>query len=677
LLYASWTGSTWNIETVDITGPGVRMGFSVSLFLDSTDKPHISYHYMDGHLKYASWTGDTWNIETVSYMPLTEKCVCSLFLDSTDKPHISYRFDASRLYYASRTGDTWNIETVDWFDDHPGDSISLFLDSTDKPHISYYRASYDKLKYASWTGDTWNIEDVTPASGGGACSSIFLDSTDKPHISYWDNQNGCLKYASRTGDTWNIETVDTSSENVGASCSLFLDSSDRPHISYIDSYNASLKYASWTGDAWSIETVDSPGIDGISTSLFLDSNNNPHISYYDYQNGNLKYASIGLPTHDGAVTNIKTCKTIVGQGLKMRLNVTIENQGSSTEAFDVAVFANCESITDGLTAYWDFDEGSGTMAEDDSGNGYDGTIYGSSWVEGKFGNALSFDGVDDFVSAPFVPLNDRSFTVVMWVRAAELPDFPEDASLLSQFDEASTGKYLHILVRNSLPFFGFYGDDLWGNTHLNRSAWYHLAFVYNYTSNTKAIYVNGVLDASAPSIGPYKGVSGNTTIGKYLDSSFNGTIDEVRIYSRALTAQELKAIAGSGAIHTQTITLESGATTEISFIWNTLAFTKGNYTITATVSPLPSETDLADNTFTDGWIIIAMVADVTGPDGWPDGKVNMRDIGAISRLFGTQEGDPDYNANYDITGPTEGLADGKINMRDIGLAARHFGEIDP
>jgi hypothetical protein len=54
-------------------------------------------------------------------------------------------------------------------------------------------------------------------------------------------------------------------------------------------------------------------------------------------------------------------------------------------------------MTKGLVAYWSFDEGSGNIAYDSSGNGNHGTIYGAKWTSGKFGQALSFDGVDDYV----------------------------------------------------------------------------------------------------------------------------------------------------------------------------------------------------------------------------------------------------------------------------------------
>jgi hypothetical protein len=73
---------------------------------------------------------------------------------------------------------------------------------------------------------------------------------------------------------------------------------------------------------------------------------------------------------------------------------------------------------EGLVGYWSFDEGEGTIAHDYSGNSNDGTIYGATWVDGKVGKALSFDGVDDYVR-----VNDSSnfditdaITIEAWIK---------------------------------------------------------------------------------------------------------------------------------------------------------------------------------------------------------------------------------------------------------------------
>jgi hypothetical protein len=127
------------------------------------------------------------------------------------------------------------------------------------------------------------------------------------------------------------------------------------------------------------------------------------------------------------------------------------------------------------------------------------------------------------------------------------------------------------------------------------------------------------------------------------------------------------------AIQTKTLTLTSGNSTTITFTWNTTGFAKGNYTISAVVDTVIGEADTADNTFTDGWVIVAMVGDVTGPDGWPDGKVDMiYDIRSVAKLFGVEYPDPKYVANYDIND------DGKIDMiNDIRTVAKQFGKTDP
>lgn len=132
------------------------------------------------------------------------------------------------------------------------------------------------------------------------------------------------------------------------------------------------------------------------------------------------------------------------------------------------------------------------------------------------------------------------------------------------------------------------------------------------------------------------------------------------------------------------VMLASGSSSTVTLNWNTIGFAKGNYTLKAHATPVLGEINLADNNLTDGWVIIAMVGDITGPDGWPDGKCDMRDIAEVAQLFGRTPIWPQWNPNCDITGVViidgqviVGVPDEKIDMRDIALVARHFGETDP
>ena len=110
---------------------------------------------------------------------------------------------------------------------------------------------------------------------------------------------------------------------------------------------------------------------------------------------------------------------------------------------------------------------------------------------------------------------------------------------------------------------------------------------------------------------------------------------------------------------------------------NATGLTKGNYTFSIRAKPVLGETYTADNNMTDGWVIVSTVGDITGPDGWPDGKVDIRDVATVAILYGVIYPDPRYDPNCDVTGPTTGVPDGKIDIRDLALVALRFGEIDP
>jgi len=112
--------------------------------------------------------------------------------------------------------------------------------------------------------------------------------------------------------------------------------------------------------------------------------------------------------------------------------------------------------------------------------------------------------------------------------------------------------------------------------------------------------------------------------------------------------------------------------TIVTFTWNTSGFVKGNYTISAYAWPVLGEIDETDNTLTDGWVVVAMVGDISSDiPGVPDGKVDMVDMYEVAKRFGINYPDPRYVANYDIDG------DDKTDMADMWIAAKEFGKIDP
>ena len=73
----------------------------------------------------------------------------------------------------------------------------------------------------------------------------------------------------------------------------------------------------------------------------------------------------------------------------------------------------------GLVGWWSFNEGTGTIAGDSSGNGNTGTINGATWVDGKYGKALSFNGVNNYVEiGDTLDPQLSDFTFISWIKTA-------------------------------------------------------------------------------------------------------------------------------------------------------------------------------------------------------------------------------------------------------------------
>jgi len=232
-----------------------------------------------------------------------------------------------------------------------------------------------------------------------------------------------------------------------------------------------------------------------------------------------------------------------------------------------------ERISNGLNGivYYRMDEGGGSNVLDSSNNGNDGTIYNASWTtESKEGYALSFDGQDDYVEVPnSASLNTTTaITIVAWVKLNALDNSVERQrqGIVSKYS-AEEGKRAYEL----------YFDDTVFTTTQNR-------FVFA-ISSTKAPFTGGVIYSDiTPSVGQWYCVVGrfkadefmqiwingedhtggfaygslpwgiatndlNLYISKQYDTQgyFNGVIDEVRIYDRALTACEIQQLYQRGS----------------------------------------------------------------------------------------------------------------------------------
>ncbi|NOT57871.1 MAG: DUF1929 domain-containing protein, partial [Deltaproteobacteria bacterium] len=213
---------------------------------------------------------------------------------------------------------------------------------------------------------------------------------------------------------------------------------------------------------------------------------------------------------------------------------------SNAQTFTIA------NITSGLIAAYSFNAGTGTVTADASGNGHVGTITGATWTTaGRFGNALSFNGTSSMVTVNDTNLLDLTtrLTLEAWVYPTIAPT--NWRTIIAKERTGGTTYFLHAGSSSSnRPAQGVYvggvEQSLFGGSQLIVNTWVHVAATYD--GVTQRLYVNGTQVASraqtgaiATSANPLR-IGGNRVWGEF----FQGRIDEVRIYNRALNPAEIQ-----------------------------------------------------------------------------------------------------------------------------------------
>ena len=204
-----------------------------------------------------------------------------------------------------------------------------------------------------------------------------------------------------------------------------------------------------------------------------------------------------------------------------------------------------QAAAPGLVAAYGFDQGSGASVTDASGNGQTGTISGATWTpQGKFGSALSFNGINNWVTVASSSLLNLTagMTLEAWILSTATSG-TRDVIV----KEGSNLDIYNLYARNwrgrpeSNAYIGGSNRTAEGGVALPANVWTHLAGTYDGT--TVRLFVNGTQVASAAITGAIATstgalrIGGNSMWGEY----FQGTIDEVRIYNRALTPAEIQA----------------------------------------------------------------------------------------------------------------------------------------
>lgn len=209
----------------------------------------------------------------------------------------------------------------------------------------------------------------------------------------------------------------------------------------------------------------------------------------------------------------------------------------------------------GLVAHWKFDESSGAGTAVDNAGGNNGTLINmdpaTDWVAGKVGNALDFDGMNDSVDISNVDLSaiaPNAGTVCAWIKPARAHNSSQIDWIINRHSSGDIEFQMGHYYNNSL-YFGFIGPGRY-ITSATATTWPQNQWAFYCTTwGGSAVkgYINSTQLGSAAFYGPISS-STRLRIGSQQGASFfQGSIDDIRLYNRALTAGEVSALYNGGA----------------------------------------------------------------------------------------------------------------------------------
>ncbi|HBE70148.1 MAG TPA: hypothetical protein DDW52_18525 [Planctomycetaceae bacterium] len=313
-------------------------------------------------------------------------------------------------------------------------------------------------------------------------------------------------------------------------------------------------------------SVPGPQFVNENTTLTFSVANGNRITVSDSLSGTNAQMHVSLSTTDGVLTLSQTSgltflrssngsSSFVLSGSEADINAALEGMTFTPDAdFEGSVTLNVTPSLDAeLLAHYQFE---GNANDTSSGATQHGTFHGgaATTIDAQRGEVLSLDGNGDYVQIAGLFSNPGNVTLAGWINCTGVDT--SGASILS----LGTSPALYLNAGGQLEGFfesGGTGNTVTGNENLVGTGWRHVALTIDDTTREMSIYLDGELVSSITASGPIEyDNSPDTYIGRKGDGGsggdFAGFIDETRLYSRALTAEEIAALSsGNVAITVQ------------------------------------------------------------------------------------------------------------------------------
>jgi chitodextrinase len=292
-------------------------------------------------------------------------------------------------------------------------------------------------------------------------------------------------------------------------------------------------------------------------------------------------ASKGTTTSTSLSVTGLSCNTAYSMTVKAR---DAANNWSAASSALVVTTSGCSTIDPAMKIWWKFDETSGTTASDATGNGRNGSLLNGlqfSGLPGIFGSALAFDAVDDVVRYNSNPgVTAYPFSISAWIKTSSTGN-----QCAVFFGDGTAGdKYFSIGTNSGKAFATARNTTAYaatGSATISNGAWHHLVGVFE-SATSRKLYVDGALAATSTNsvaiVANINRFSAGLLDRSTIADKFNGAIDDVRLYGKTLSDNEIGDIFnGLKSGITNTTTINPGESNEMVVFPNPL--TKDNLSI--------------------------------------------------------------------------------------------------